>query len=110
MGDDAAEHSVASESEGEIKNLYGEVILCDNAKIDRLHAISFYTMMPNKKIKGVFGVFYEAEYRKTRKQWRSWITAGIAEAQKLADAYFDAVYMLVFDGKGKLAYPSRLKF
>jgi hypothetical protein len=81
-----------------------------DAKIDRLNAISFYTMMPNKKIKRAFRAFYESEYRKTRKQWRSWITGGISEAQKLVDAYFDAVYMLVFDGKSKLAYPSRLKF
>ena len=28
----------------------------------------------------------------------------------VVDVYFDAVYMLVFDGNGKLMYPSRLKF
>ena len=81
-----------------------------DTKIDRLNAISFYTMMPNKKIKRVFNEFYESEYRKTRKQWRGGITGGIAEAQKLVNAYFDEVFKLVFDVKGKLAYPSRLKF
>lgn len=81
-----------------------------DTKIDRLNAISFYTMVPNKKIKRVFKAFYESEYRKTRKQWRGWITGGIAEAQKLVDAYFDEVLKLVFDDKGKLVYPSRLKF
>jgi hypothetical protein len=66
--------------------------------------------MPNKKIRRVFKAFYESEYRKTRKQWRGWITGGIAEAQKLVDAYFDEVFKLVFDDKGKLVYPNRLKF
>jgi hypothetical protein len=81
-----------------------------DTKIDRLNAISFYTMMPNKKIKRVFKEFYESEYGKTRKQWRGWITGGIAEAQKLVDAYFDEVFKLVFYDNGKLAYPGRLKF
>jgi hypothetical protein len=35
---------------------------------------------------------------------------GMAEAQKFVDAYFDEVFKLLFDDKGKLAYPSRLKF
>lgn len=74
-----------------------------DTKIDRLNAISFYTMMPNKKIKRVFKAFYESEYRKTRKQWRGWITSGIAEAQKLVDEYFDEVFKLVFDDMGKLS-------
>jgi len=72
-----------------------------DTKIDRLNAITFYTMMPNKKIKRVFKAFYESEYRKTRKHWRGWITGGIAEAQKLVDAYFDEVFKLMFDDKGK---------
>lgn len=79
-------------------------------KIERLHTISFYTMMPSKKIKKAFTTFYESEYRKTRKQWRVQIAGGIAGAQKLVDAYFDEVFKLVFDNKGKLTYPSRLKF
>jgi hypothetical protein len=58
----------------------------------------------------VFKTFYEAEYRKTRKQWRGWITGGIVEAQKLVDGYFNEVFKLIFDGKGKPIYPSRLKF
>jgi hypothetical protein len=41
---------------------------------------------------------------------RGWVTGGIAEAQKLADWYFDEVFKLVFDDNGKLVYPSRLKF
>ncbi len=81
-----------------------------DARIDRLSAISFYTMLPNKKIQRAFEAFYESEYRKTRKQWRGWISGGIAEAQKLVDAYFDEVFKLVCDDKGKLVYPSRLKF
>jgi hypothetical protein len=56
-----------------------------------------------------FGQEVVAE-RKTRKQWRGWITGGIAEAQKLVDAYFDEAFKLVSDGKGKPIYPSRLKF
>lgn len=81
-----------------------------DTKIERLQTIRFYTLMPNTKVRKVFKTFYEAEYRKTRKQWRSWITGGIAQAQKLVDAFFDEVYKLVFDGKDKLTYPSRLKF
>jgi hypothetical protein len=81
-----------------------------DTKIDRLNAISFYTMMPNKKIKRVFKAFYESEYRKTRKQWRGWIAETTDSARELVDAYFDEVFKLVFDARGKLTYPSRLKF
>ena len=66
--------------------------------------------MPNKKVRKIFKAFYESEYRKTRKQWRGWIAGGIGSAQELVDAYFDEVFKLVFDDKGKRVYPSRLKF
>jgi hypothetical protein len=81
-----------------------------DTKIQRLNAINFYNLMPDIKIRKVFKPFYEAEYRKTRKQWRGWIVAGIEAAQKLVDSYFDEVFKLVFDGRGKPIYPSRLKF
>jgi hypothetical protein len=81
-----------------------------DTKIDRLNAIRFYTLGPGTELERVFRAFYEAEYRKTRKQWRGWITGGIMEAQKLVDAYFDEVFKLMFDGRGKPIYPSRLKF
>lgn len=81
-----------------------------DTKIERLNAINFYTLMPGTEVARVFKVFYESEYRKTRKQWRDWITNGIAEVQKLVDAYFDEAFKLVFNDKGKLIYPSRLKF
>lgn len=81
-----------------------------DTKIERLNAIGFYTRMPDKKIVRVFKAFYEAECRNTRMQWRGWIAGGIASAQKLVDAYFDEVFKLVFDDKGKLVYPSWLKF
>jgi hypothetical protein len=32
------------------------------------------------------------------------------QCQKLTDAYFDELFKLVFDDKGRLLYPSRLKF
>jgi hypothetical protein len=60
-----------------------------DTKIERLHAISFYTLGPKSKLTRVFKTFYEAEYRKTRKLWRGWIAEGIAEAQTIVDAYFD---------------------
>jgi hypothetical protein len=83
--------------------------LSDN-QIDRLNGINFYTMMPNAKIKKAFKAYYESEYWKIRKHWRKWIASGIAEAQNLVDAYFDGVFRLMFNDKGKLLYPSRLKF
>jgi hypothetical protein len=66
--------------------------------------------MPGTELERVLKAFYEAEYRKTRKQWHGWIASSIVEAQKLVDAYFDEVFKLVFDGKGKPIYPSSLKF
>jgi hypothetical protein len=80
-----------------------------DTQIDRLHGINLHTMMPNKEIKKAFEAYYESEYRKIRKQWRKWIASGIAEARNLVDAYFDEVFKLMFDDKGKLIYPSRLK-
>jgi hypothetical protein len=41
-----------------------------DTKIERLNAINFYTLMPDTKVRTVFKLFYEAEYRKTRLQWR----------------------------------------
>jgi hypothetical protein len=81
-----------------------------DSKVDRLNAIRFSTLMTGTELEKVFRAFYEAEYMKTRKQWRGWITGGILEAQKLIDAYFDEVFKLIFDRKGKPIYPSRLKF
>jgi len=81
-----------------------------DTKIDRLQTISLYTMMPKKKVKKAFKAFYESEYRKTRKQWQEWISSAIEVAEELTDAYFDEVYKLVFDEKGKTTYPSRLRF
>jgi hypothetical protein len=82
-----------------------------DTKIERLQAIKFYTLgPPSSELTRVFNAFYEAEYKKTRNQWRGWITDGIAEAQNLINAYFDEVFKLLFDDRGKLTYPSRLKF
>lgn len=79
-------------------------------QLDRLNGISFYTMMPNEIIQKTFKWYYESEYRKIRKQRREWVAKTIEDAQKLIDAYFDAVFKLLFDGKGRLVYPSNLKF
>ena len=81
-----------------------------DTKIERLDAINFYTLMPDTNVRKVFKSFYEAEYRKTRKQWRSWIGDGIKTAHELVDSYFDEVFKLVFDERSKPIYPSRLKF
>jgi hypothetical protein len=66
--------------------------------------------MPDTKIKNAFTAFYNSEYRKIRGQWRKWISDRIAELQKPADAFFDEVFKLVFDEKGRPTYLSRLKF
>ncbi len=81
-----------------------------DTKIERLNAINFYTLMPDAKVRKVFKLFYEAEYRKTRQQWRGWIANAVEAAHKLVDSYFDEVFKLVFDERGKPIYPSRLKF
>jgi hypothetical protein len=81
-----------------------------NNDIDRLVGISLYTKMPNKKIQRTFKTYYESEYRKIRKRWRKWVSDGTCQAQKLVDAYFDEVFKLIFNGDGRLLYPSRLKF
>lgn len=81
-----------------------------DTKIERLNAINFYTLMPNAKVRKTFKSFYEAEYRKARKQWRSWIVDGTRTAHEIVDSYFDEVFKLVFDEKNRLMYPSRLKF
>lgn len=76
-------------------------------KIERLQAITFYTLMPNRKVSKVF---YEKEYRKIRKQWYSWIADSIDAVHKLVDSYFDEMFKIVFDERGKMVYPSRLNF
>ena len=81
-----------------------------DTKIERLNAINFYTLMPDGTVRKAFKPFYKAEYRKTRQQWRGWIADGIEAAQKLVDSYFDEVFKLVFDERGRPIYPSRLKF
>ena len=83
--------------------------LSDN-QIDRLVGISLYTKMPSRKIQRAFRPYYESEYRKIRRRWREWVASGTDEAQKLADAYFEEVFKLILDDKGRLVYPSRLKF
>jgi hypothetical protein len=77
---------------------------------DRLIAISLYTKMPNTEIRDAFTTYYDSEYKKIRRQRREWVASGIGVSQELVDAYFDELFKLVFDGKGRLVYPSRLKF
>ena len=78
--------------------------------IDRLGGIDLYTKMPSKKIQKAFKAYYESEYRKVREKWREWIADLTGQCQKLVDSYFDEVFKLIFDGNGRLLYPSRLKF
>ena len=81
-----------------------------DTQFDRLGGIKLYTMMPNEEIRTAFKAYYESEYKKIRGRWCTWIAGGMEEAQKLVDAYFDQLFKLLADDKGKLVYPSRLKF
>ena len=81
-----------------------------DTQLDRLNSISFYTKMPDRKIRKAGIAYYESEYRKIRKKWCNWMADGIEQAQKLVDSYLDEVFKLIFNNKGKLIYPSRLKF
>jgi hypothetical protein len=77
---------------------------------DRLIGIDLYTKMPNEKIQEAFKTYYNSEYKKIRGRRREWVASGIGVAQELVDAFFDELFNLVFDGKGSMVYPSRLKF
>jgi hypothetical protein len=81
-----------------------------DTQLDRLNGISLYTEMPNRKIRKAFMAFYESEYRQIRRRWCEWMADGTARAQELVDSYFDEVFKLIFTPRGRLVYPSRLKF
>ena len=66
--------------------------------------------MRDRKFSKAFSAYCESEYRKIRKHWCRWMANGTAQANKLADAYFNEMFKLVFNAKGRLVYPSRLKF
>jgi hypothetical protein len=77
---------------------------------DRLIGMSLYTKMPHGGIQRAFKAYYDSEYKRIRRSRREWVASGIGVSQELVDAYFDELFKLVFDGKGTLVYPSRLKF
>ncbi len=77
---------------------------------DRLIGIDLYTKMPNEKIREAFKKYYDSEYKKIRKRRREWVASTIGASHELVDAYFDELFKLIFDGKGVLVYPRRLKF
>jgi hypothetical protein len=77
---------------------------------DRLIGIDLYTKMPNEKIQEGFKRYYDSEYKKIRRRRREWVASGIGVARELVDAFFDELFKFVFDDKGAMVYPSRLKF
>jgi hypothetical protein len=77
---------------------------------DRLIGISLYTKMPNEEIQEAFAAYYDSEYKKIRRRRREWVASGIGVSRELVDAFFDKLFKLVFDDKGSMVYPSRLKF
>jgi hypothetical protein len=77
---------------------------------DRLIGISLYTKMPNEDIRKAFTAYYDAEYKKVRRRRREWVASLIGVSQELVDAFFDELFKLMFDDKGSMVYPSRLKF
>lgn len=81
-----------------------------DTQLDRLNGISLFKRMRDRKVSKAFSAYYESEYRKIRKQWCTWMANGTAGANKLIDAYFNEMFKLVFNAKGRLIYPSRLKF
>jgi hypothetical protein len=83
--------------------------LSDNDQ-DRLIGMSLYMMAPSRNVQKEFKVYYDSEYKRIRRSRREWVASGIGVSQELVDAYFDELFKLVFDGKGRLVYPSRLKF
>ena len=66
--------------------------------------------MPNEKIQRAFKGYYDSEYKRIRKRRREWVARGIEVSQELVDAFFDELFKLIFDDKGLMVYPSRLKF
>jgi hypothetical protein len=54
--------------------------------------------------------YYDSEYKKIRRRRREWVANGIGVSHDLVDAFFDELFKLVFDDKGSMVYPSRLKF
>lgn len=79
-------------------------------QIERLHTIRFYTLGKESELTRVFRDFYLAEYRKVRRQWRTWVAEGNSSARKMLDMYFDGIFPVVFEKDGAMRYPSRLKF
>jgi hypothetical protein len=77
---------------------------------DRLIGIDLYAKMPNEKIREAFKRYYDSEYKKIRAQRRKWVASGIEASQEVVDTFFDELLKLVFDEKGAMVYPSRLKF
>jgi hypothetical protein len=67
-------------------------------------------MTPSGSVQKAFKVYYDSEYKRIRRSRREWVASGIGVSLELVDAYFDELFKLVFDGEGRLVYPSRLKF
>jgi hypothetical protein len=77
---------------------------------DRLIGMSLYMMTPSGSVQKAFKAYYDSEYKRIRRSRREWVASGIGVSQELVDGYFDELFKLVFDGNGRLVYPSRLKF
>ncbi len=77
--------------------------------IDRLGSIHLHSLIEDRKLKRLFKLFYEEEYRKCRARWKKWMAESNASITKLLDAYFDGIYAITMNKNGTVRYPSRLK-
>lgn len=80
--------------------------------IERLIAIRLYIRLvgaSHSKFAQMLQALYRTEYVKSRRGLKKWIASSNAATQEILDLYFDALFPAVFNDKGKVRYPNRLK-
>ncbi|MDP9315940.1 MAG: hypothetical protein M3R24_34645 [Chloroflexota bacterium] len=75
-----------------------------NRKLDKLKAIELVLSI---EVDNLLMSFYEIEYRKTRKEWKTTIKVANENIRDLLDNYFDVLYSVVFTEQGDLQYPNK---
>ncbi len=79
--------------------------------IDRLRGIGLLARNGKDELAKAMHIFYKIEHARIRKRWKDQIAGNNQAIRKLLDAYFDGLYVIMFDSKtNALQYPSRLKF
>jgi hypothetical protein len=78
--------------------------------IDRLKSIGLLTKSKDSSLSKYMRIHYRLVHSDVKRKWKKAIVKNNADVLKVLDVFFERFFPVVFEERGALKYPSRLKF